>query len=892
MIRLRISAKDGVKVIEFKDEKITLGRSSDNTIKVEDKNLSRNHAVIESTEEGYRIRDLESRNGTFLNTNRIQTAVLVKGDVIKLGDVFIYVEEVPEPAADSEMELKAVPVEERIQVRKKIDDMKKVRTDRAAVVATVRNLKAIGSAAMVAILLLAGVVGFIYLMGKEAEDKAAENQAKRPADQNAAPTEKDAALASIKEIENSIGRDSDGKLNVPTLEQIHRVTELQKQYAQAFATESEMNRDPFQAMLREMLDSRNDYLNREFENVRLEVQAALNSGHYSRALTALGAFVSSGGSDYTEVAAMMRDIQVRAEIDYRNVKAQIDMHSKYKRYEEIVRVCSQCASRFDGTRFKGDILSDMDLARQTLGLELAAVKQKYGDVGLGVEADPARPPAERPRPSGEAMSRFQKSLADAVNSGRIKSFKNGAKTVAVSKADAAGLKSDSGAISWSSIAPETMVRAVADVSKGPELLDLAKAARASGMLREADYSLYKFLKSDEKRNRGTVDETIAAWRGLSSPPEGGFGWNAKLESWEDALEKTSNEALAKVEDISQALAKATTVSAVESNFEKGSKYLSDPKVTSRAKDEIRSALVKALTSCKESKLEEIKKKAQKPAGGLSAAARTLEEKRRECLRVMYDTKIYLPEGHPNYAKGLKDYLASCEPLHGAWGSGGGGGSIDGSLRAAVQTLNKINELLSSKLGQSVPSNELEGPDMEEFLANATVNGSLTLKNYALTRRQREIYEHNSRVDAYNNGPYRNTKLGSTGAPGDTIDHLNILNAWREELGRRKLFMDARLQKAAQKHSQVQAAAGKIWHVGSNGTPQSRCQAEGFDGPVGENVCLGYGSPKAAFKAWDEASDHCRNQCSDMWNCVGVGHVGRIWTQDFGKTTPPPELSGK
>jgi hypothetical protein len=403
--------------------------------------------------------------------------------------------------------------------------------------------------------------------------------------------------------------------------------------------------------------------------------------------------------------------------------------------------------------------------------------------------------------------------------------------------------------------------------------------------------LHKFLKSNEKGNRPTVDETLAAWRGLSSPPEGGFSWNAKLEMWEDALEKSSNEALAKVMDIAETLAKANNMGAIESAFEKASKYLSDPKVTSRAKDEIKRTLVQALTECKQDKIEEIKKKAQKPAGGLSAAARTLEEKRKECLRVMYDTKIYLPEGHPNYAQGLKAYLASCDPLHGAWGAGGSG-SIDGSLSGAVKTLNKINEILSKHLGQSVPANELGGAEMEEFLANATVSGGLNVKNYALTRRQREIYDYNGRVDAYNNGPYKSSKLSSTGAPGDTMDHLNILNAWREELGRRKLFMDTRLQKAAQKHSQVQAAAGKIWHVGSNGTPQSRCQAEGFDGPVGENVCLGFGSPRAAFKAWDEASDHCRNQCSDMWNCVGVGHVGRVWTQDFGKTTPPPEIGGR
>ncbi len=889
MIRLRISAKDGVKVIEFKDEKISIGRSSDNTIKVEDKNMSRNHAVIEKTEEGFRLRDLESRNGTLLNTNRIQSAILVKGDVIKVGDVYIYVEEAPEPKPGTEMELQSVPVEDKIEVRKKIDDIKKVRTDRAAAVSTLRNIKALASAAAVALLLLAGVVGFIFVMGQKTEENLSRDHHKSDTG-STTPTERDTALAALKDIENSIGRDNAGKLNVPTLEQINKVIALQQQYATLFTADSDnsTNQDPFQSILREMYDSRNDYLTREFDKVRTEVQASLNQGQYSKAMSALQTFGAAGGSDYSEVAELMRDVLVRSRLDYENVKAQIETLSKYKKYEEIVRVCSLSASRFDGTQHRADILRYMDVARQTLGLELAAVKEKYGDVGLG-NREPGTPTENRPKPAPAAMSQYQTELSQAINAGKIKQLKNAGKSLAVSKADTAGIKTDAGTVAWEHIGLDTIIHALADVSK--DLVGLAQFARTSGYEKEANYVLYKLFKSDEKRNKAVIDDTLAAWRGLSSPPEGGFSWNAKLEAWEDALEKTSNEALAKVMDLAEQLSKATTLNSLESAFEKASKYLADPKVTSRAKDEIKKTLVQALTECKQDKLADIKKKAQKPAGGLSAAARTLDGTRKECLRVMYDTKIYYPEGHPNYAQGLKAYLASCEPLHGSWAAGGSG-SIDGSLRNAVQALNKINDLLSKHLGQSVPADELSGPDMEEFLANATVNGGLNVKNYALTRRQREIYDHNGRVDAYNNGPYKGSKLGSTGAPGDTMDHLNILNAWREELGRRKLFMDTRLQKAAQKHSAVQAQAGKIWHVGANGTPQSRCQAEGFDGPVGENVCLGFGSPRAAFKAWDEASDHCRNQCSDMWNCVGVGHVGRVWTQDFGKTTPPPEIGGR
>jgi HD-GYP domain-containing protein (c-di-GMP phosphodiesterase class II)/pSer/pThr/pTyr-binding forkhead associated (FHA) protein len=65
--------------------KVTIGRRSDNAIRLIDVKVSRTHAMILATEEGFRIKDLKSSNGTFVNGERIDTFFLKPGDNISIG---------------------------------------------------------------------------------------------------------------------------------------------------------------------------------------------------------------------------------------------------------------------------------------------------------------------------------------------------------------------------------------------------------------------------------------------------------------------------------------------------------------------------------------------------------------------------------------------------------------------------------------------------------------------------------------------------------------------------------------------------------------------------------------------------------------------------------------
>ena len=62
-----------------------LGRHPDSEIMLDDITVSRRHAAIERTSEGYVVADAGSLNGTYVNQERIDRAVLHHGDELQVG---------------------------------------------------------------------------------------------------------------------------------------------------------------------------------------------------------------------------------------------------------------------------------------------------------------------------------------------------------------------------------------------------------------------------------------------------------------------------------------------------------------------------------------------------------------------------------------------------------------------------------------------------------------------------------------------------------------------------------------------------------------------------------------------------------------------------------------
>jgi hypothetical protein len=65
---------------------VTIGRAPQNTLILTDNGVSQSHAEVRPHGKGYLLRDLASKNGTFVNDQRIAEAALRTGDVIAVGE--------------------------------------------------------------------------------------------------------------------------------------------------------------------------------------------------------------------------------------------------------------------------------------------------------------------------------------------------------------------------------------------------------------------------------------------------------------------------------------------------------------------------------------------------------------------------------------------------------------------------------------------------------------------------------------------------------------------------------------------------------------------------------------------------------------------------------------
>jgi pSer/pThr/pTyr-binding forkhead associated (FHA) protein len=88
-----VNGNEAGKIFEF-SQKMIVGRSKAD-IPLKDGKVSRQHASIEKTAEGYLYTDLNSMNGSFINGVPIQSKLLAAGDVITIGECMIRVIEKP-----------------------------------------------------------------------------------------------------------------------------------------------------------------------------------------------------------------------------------------------------------------------------------------------------------------------------------------------------------------------------------------------------------------------------------------------------------------------------------------------------------------------------------------------------------------------------------------------------------------------------------------------------------------------------------------------------------------------------------------------------------------------------------------------------------------------------
>ena len=89
MAKLLIYESVGIREFELMDEEVQIGRELDNTLRIPDPSVSRHHAVLRRTPQGYVIQDRQSANGIVMWGKKVEEVLLADGDEFSLGQVQI-----------------------------------------------------------------------------------------------------------------------------------------------------------------------------------------------------------------------------------------------------------------------------------------------------------------------------------------------------------------------------------------------------------------------------------------------------------------------------------------------------------------------------------------------------------------------------------------------------------------------------------------------------------------------------------------------------------------------------------------------------------------------------------------------------------------------------------
>lgn len=132
---LMIATEEGLTVeLHLSSQPVSVGRAKDNTLRIDDRRMSRHHLVFRRREDAsYEVADLGSYNGTLLNGRRIRQESLKAQDIIRCAGLQIQLIE-KESAGDAvEPSLMTVTnqalVEARSQIKQMIDEQAMLRRE-------------------------------------------------------------------------------------------------------------------------------------------------------------------------------------------------------------------------------------------------------------------------------------------------------------------------------------------------------------------------------------------------------------------------------------------------------------------------------------------------------------------------------------------------------------------------------------------------------------------------------------------------------------------------------------------------------------------------------------------------------------------------------------------
>ena len=677
---------------------------------------------------------------------------------------------------------------------------------------------------------------------------------------------------------------------------VTRAEEIAAEYEELAFTQ----RNPFVTLLPRIHYQRKQGIQRRLAAASLAIQSALDDGRVRNALDAIEAARAGFVDEPKKERELMEELLTsrRKAIDrrfekYRDELAYLERARLDSEWQELY---ARVQTEFAGTPFGSELGGVDEAFRARVAEEEAARRTKLASIASRVQAETASDadlPAEKPQSILAPL--LYPFIARGDLAGREYDFAKLGRGAPVSidrgwTVTVRLVDGESRTLPFDSIPDEVQLRIAEHALAADALLVAAETAYAWGYPRRGDALVYRYVELGGEEL--TAHREIARMRGLAGIPAGGFEYRPG-HGWLDAVGRSQAQAVDAALQLIASLSADTSEKAWRATVAELSALL-DPddedadasELESKARQRVRQEAVNALQSLETELISKLPKRATTAMVGLRRSKVTLRKLREDALQVIYDTEIYLPETHVDWPRG--DRINGQEAVDKVvakvrekWDS------LDKELRFGkdVQTLAAQLRVIRYELYPRLVYTPEATDRMVIDVINNVTEAPLTGRTFALDRREVRIRDFNDAVRRYHDG------FSDPDVDAKDLQHIVFVNDYREMMGRRRTFVDARLCRATRKHSRVCDQAGEIWHVGRDGSPDSRARAEGFTAGVGENVAIGYGNPEDIWsRGWYRASDHHRNGLQAGWNCLGYGYVGRVGTQNFATIAPPFEWS--
>ncbi|MBK7874278.1 MAG: CAP domain-containing protein [Planctomycetes bacterium] len=278
----------------------------------------------------------------------------------------------------------------------------------------------------------------------------------------------------------------------------------------------------------------------------------------------------------------------------------------------------------------------------------------------------------------------------------------------------------------------------------------------------------------------------------------------------------------------------------------------------------------------------------------------LDQKRKAALDLIFDEETYFypynpPECPPEKAKLYAGVQQRVDELvtrvRDVW-------KATKRVQLPATFRGALDELAWSRGAQKARKLEFASPpNVPAWLSGVDTSlDSVDLATFAWDAKERAELARDRAVAALNQRQW--TQGGHEGAAAASTDEQRqvlVTNDYRRMLGRCVLAWNAKIQAAAQGHSDYMANTGDFGHDEPDPKrqwPGDRMRLAGYTSGVSENCALSDGA-EGAHVGWLHSSGHHRNILTATHREMGVAAAGSYWTQNFGTgTTFLKELDAK